>query len=108
MKRTFYFIRDSVSGKFYTGQGNHLSTFSDAAVYFQEKNASKKIKDIIRSWKHDEKFDYEWYKENYKHYPKDIYDDYLKSAELSLIQVAKRKSLENWGMEIVQKEITIN
>ena len=48
MKRKFYFIKDSVTGNFYEGKSaDDISTFDKAAVYFQHKNAEKKIKEYI-------------------------------------------------------------
>jgi hypothetical protein len=105
--RTFFFIQDSVTEEFYTGQNNWRSDFANGAVYYQEKNAQKKIKDIIRAWEHDQKFDYDWVKENWKDLNPDSYKENLKAAKVSDEEVAKRKSLKNWGIEIVSKKVSI-
>ena len=48
MKRKFYFIKDSVTGKFYIGQNaDDIAAFDQAAVYFQRKNAEEKIKRYV-------------------------------------------------------------
>lgn len=107
MKRTFYFLKDSVSGKFYTGQSDFRSDFDDAAVYYQEKNAKKKIKDIIHYWEHNQKYDSKWYKENFTDLSEESYKDYVKKAKIIDAEVAKRKGLKDWGVEIVSKEVAI-
>ena len=50
--RDFYFLQDSVSKKFYTGQHNGMMDIRNAAVYYSEDAAKKSIKKIIRSWEH--------------------------------------------------------
>ena len=65
MKRKFYFIKDSVTGNFYEGKSaDDISTFDKAAVYFQHKNAEKKIKEYID----DTKEALETYKKEYSQY----------------------------------------
>jgi hypothetical protein len=83
--RTFYFLRDNVSKQFYTGEHNQISNFNDAAVYYKEKNAKLKIKEIISNWLHDQK------------YP---YGNRLEEVNL-------RKNIENWGIEIISRDVTI-
>ena len=58
IKREFYFLQDSVSRSFYTGQYNVRGSFKNAAVYWSYESASKKRKDIIKAWEHDEKYQY--------------------------------------------------
>lgn len=97
MNRTFYFLKDSVTGRFYTGQSNYIDNFDKAAVYFQRKNAEKKIKDVLYSWdlgmKHIEK-----YTEVYL--SRDIYED-VKA------KIDQRKDLPNWGIEVVEIEVSV-
>ena len=51
MKRTFYFLRDSVTGKFYDGKNSDgIVDFDKAAVYFQRKNAENKLRKNLPNW----------------------------------------------------------
>jgi len=100
MKRKFYFIKDSVTGDFYTGQSvDYISTFDKAAVYFQRKNAEKKIKEYI-----DDKYTGSWrWHQNYLARPDIVWTDEMINFYKKMID--ERKDLPNWGIEIVEVEV---
>ena len=50
--RTLYFLQDSVTKQFYTGMDRYRGEFYLAAIYHNEKNAAKKIKEIVFTWQH--------------------------------------------------------
>jgi len=100
MKRKFYFIKDSVTGNFYTGStADILVPFDKAAVYFQRKNAEKKIKEYT-----DERYSgsYPWHVKCLTipnlHWDKELIDETKK-------MIAERKDLPKWGIEIVEVEV---
>ncbi len=100
MKRKFYFIKDSVTGNFYEGKSaDDILTFDKAAVYFQHKNAEKKIKEYI-----DDNYSCSWpwlqkcLTLPNLHWSKELVDKTKK-------MIAERKDLPNWGIEIVEVEI---
>jgi len=91
--RTFYFLKDSVSDKFYTGQNEHLSNLDGAAVYFKEANARARIKGIIQSWTHYLKYPVEEkYRNGYSDYGEPFPNDIVK----------ERKDLPDCGVIIVK------
>jgi len=108
MKRTLYFLKDSVTGKFYDGQTADISDFVEfdkAVVYFQRENAEKKIKTLMN---HSYSGSWPWY-ENWIKDP-----TYLKYIEVNERDqhinkwnklIDERKDLPNWGIEIVAVEI---
>lgn len=96
MKRTLFFIKDTVDGKFYTGQNNDLADFSGAAVYYSEDSAKKKIKQITNAWLHDQEWADHWLKE------KSTDKKWAKEVKNGVI---KREKLDKWGMEIVSVEV---
>lgn len=89
--RTFYFLQDSISKEFYTGQNNWMSMFQDGAVYYKEDNAIKGMKRVINGWLHEQK--------------------YAKGKELpdgfDQTEVNLRKNIENWGIVIVSGKIKL-
>ena len=100
MKRKFYFIKDSVTGNFYTGQNaDGIAPFDQAAVYFQRKNAEKKIKEYT-----NERYSgsYPWHEKCLTlpnlHWDKELIDQTKKMID-------ERKDLPNWGIEIVEVEV---
>lgn len=98
MKRKFYFIKDSVTGNYYAGaNADSIVTFDEAAVYYQRKNAVKKIKRYISnryggSWP--------WY-ENCLKDPDFHWEDSSKLRRM----IKERTGLPNWGIEIVEVEV---
>ncbi len=108
MKRTLYFLRDSVTGKFYDGQIADISIFVEfdkAVVYFQRENAEKKIKNLMRpvfigSWP--------WYV-NFINDPSYLHWVERNEREQHINKwnklIDERKDLPNWGIEIVSAEI---
>lgn len=95
MKRTLYFLKDSVSGKFYSGQSIYLVDFKEAAIYFQEKNVIKRRKELVDKWK--------WHAGNIIFWKGDT--DKKKWAKEIEGDVNARKSLPDWGIEVVSREI---
>ena len=87
IKREFYFLQDGASLLFYTGQGNVRDSFRKAAVYYSYESASKKRKDIVLVWEHDEKYQY---------------------TEAEKEEIRLRKSKENWGVLIRREDVAIN
>jgi hypothetical protein len=102
-KRTFYFLRDSVTGKFYTGQNTYIDTFDKAAVYFQRKNADKKLNELL-SAKHCGSWP--WIEKQWTTYDDKHQGQYALVKE-SIKLVNERKHLPNWGIEIVETDIKI-
>jgi len=101
MKRKFYFIKDSVTGNFYEGRSaDDIVPFDKAAVYFQRKNAEKKIKE----------YTHERYSGSYPWHVKCLKDPKLHWDQELIDQTKKmiddRKDLPNWGIEIV--EVTVD
>ena len=100
MKRKFYFIKDSVTGNFYAGQSaDNIVPFDKAAVYYQRKNAEKKIKEYTH-----ERYSgsYPWHVKCLT-YP-DLHWD-KKLIDQTKKMIAERKDLPNWGIEIVEVEV---
>ena len=98
MTRDFYFLQDSITNKFYTGQHNCISEFRDAAVYHSEKSAINHIKGIIRAWEHDLKYPTE---EKYR-------EEFVQSNQPwpnDLVQ--ERKDLKSWGIIVVKGTVKI-
>ena len=98
MTRDFYFLRDSVSGQFYTGQHTCMSDFRGAAVYHSEISALKHIKGIVQAWEHnlnypiEEKYRKEFVEQN-RPWPNDL--------------TKERKDLNYWGIVVVKGTIKI-
>jgi len=98
-KRTLYFLRDSVSGYFYCGRlssgsnkGEGFVEFENAPIFFNEKNAKKKLEYYVEDWKWSEGCLPNWKKE--------------KRCVGMDKMVKQRKGLPNWGIEIVAVEIS--
>jgi hypothetical protein len=100
MKRKFYFIKDSVTGNFYEGKSaDDIVSFDQAAVYFQRKNAEKKIKEYV-----NENYSGSWpWNVKCLTHPDLHWDKKLISKTKKMI--AERKDLPNWGIEIVEVEV---
>ena len=100
MKRKFYFIKDSVTGNFYAGLPTDENVpFDQAPVYFQRKNAEKKIKDYL-----NEKYSGSW-----PWYVKCLTIPNIRWDVETISKIKKmideRKDLPNWGIEIVEVEV---
>jgi hypothetical protein len=97
MKRTFYFLKDSVTGKFYDGKNSDgIVDFDKAAVYFQRKNAEKRMKQLISgSW--------EWTEKCLTNYDELHWDNKAQRRR----DVKARKNLPNWGIEVVEVVVEI-
>lgn len=90
MVREFFFLKDNISNKFYTGRQVGLSDFESAAVYYNERNAIKAMKKMVHSW------DYENELTSYRMGELNDYTlDMIREIEL-------RKDVENWGIQIVK------
>ena len=100
MKRKFYFIKDAVTGQFYTGQENDIADFSEAAVYHSTASAEKKIKSIIEDWDDDHQFADSWIND-----AKKGMGTSLKWAKGKKKNALARENLPSWGMEIVSVEV---
>ncbi len=106
MKRTFYFLRDSVSGQFYTGQNNRMADgLTGAAVYHGEANAREKIRDIRKSWEHQQKFGYDYWKAST--FPAMFDEKNQKELLRRDGEVVLRKNLPNWGIIIVDSTLEL-
>lgn len=75
--RTLYFLKDSVSGLFYTGQHCWLEQFQIAAIYSSEAGAKVAMNRIIEAWKRDDK------------------------EGIDVFGVRRRCHLKDWGIKIV-------
>lgn len=100
MKRSFYFLRDSVSKQFYTGFYTQIDRFERAAVYFTREEVEEKLKKLINkeytgSWENLQR--------GLPHYDKRCKKAYKKDLEL----VNERKNLKDWGIEIIEVEISL-
>jgi len=99
MKRTFYFLKDSVTGNFYDGENcDNIGHFDTATVYWQRDNAAKRIKRLINvkysgSW--------EWTEKCLQDYDNLHWGDKAQRRR----DVQLRKHLPNWGIEIVAVEV---
>jgi hypothetical protein len=100
MKRTFYFLKDSVTNGFYWSH-RYVESFVDldrAPDYRNETNAKKMLQEIVTKWKWTESVVDDW-----------IADE--SSADFGRTvkrMVNQRKDLPNWGVEIVSGEINIS
>ena len=105
MKRSFYFIQDSVTGQFYDGQSvDGFVDFTTAAVYFRLKNIENKIKENT-SLKHTGSWTwYEKYWVNEIEFDNESQMDFHNKIKKL---VTERKYLPNWGMKIVEVEVSI-
>jgi len=101
MKRKLFFLKDTVSGNFYGGEGaDELLSFDKASVYWQRKNAEEKIKRYVK-----EKYtgSWGWYEKIINNNPNLPWGDEMVNNYKKMI--AERKNLPNWGIEIVEVEI---
>lgn len=109
-ERTFFFLKDTITGQYYTGQNNELFNFNSSAVYHNQKNALNGCKRVIQSWEFQKKnMEYWIEKTKTKGHPTDT-DDQLKTdkswAKKQKDDVLKREKLENWGIKIVSSKVT--
>ncbi len=102
MNRKFYFLKDSVTQKFYTGESYYINSFNNAAVYYQKKNVEKRLKELIKKW--------EWYQENWTIQGSKLGDyakQQIKFVKENTELVNERKNLPNWGIEIVEVVVKV-
>jgi hypothetical protein len=99
MKRSFFFLKDSLTGKFYTGEQNYLSDFSDAAVFHSEANAKKKLKVHMDKWTFTQD-GLDFWADRAK---KGLCDK--KWAKEEKDSVVSRQDIKDWGIEIVSVEV---
>ena len=100
MKRSFYFLYDSITGKFYTGQNNWLTDFDRAAVYHSHDAAKTKVKAVINSWKFSQK-----HRDSYaaRVKPTNAGDvAWLKDLDDG---IATHCNAKDWGVKIVEKTL---
>lgn len=96
MKRILYFLKDSVSGKFYD-QSNDLVDFKKATIFFMYKSVQERRRELINRW--------EWHAGNVTSWK----DDAGKTQELDKKKFAEeierdinaRKNLPDWGIQVV-------
>jgi hypothetical protein len=101
--RPLYFLKDKVTGKFYSGQGNDYGEFVSAAMYHQIKNAKSGLKRVIDGWVHQRECADYWVKESMK---KNSPTDKV-WARQQKEDVELRKDLPDWGVEIVGGTVTV-
>ena len=100
MKRTFYFLKDSVTSKFYWNH-KYIENFAEldgASVYHNETNAKKMLQQIVTKWKWTESVVDDWIADELG----SKYDKTMKRM------VNQRKDLPDWGIEIVSGEVNIS
>jgi hypothetical protein len=100
MKRTLYFLRDSVSGSYYNGnlpdgpkKDEGFVEFDCAPIFVNEKNVKTKLKYLVEKWVWAEGCLPVWKKE--------------KRCVGMDKMVTQRKDLPNWGIEIVTVELSV-
>ena len=100
MKRTFYFLKDSVTGNFYFGHKyiEKLVELDGASVYHNEDNAKKMLRQIVTEWKWTESVVDDWIADK----------NSVKYGKTMKRMVNQRKNLPNWGIEIVSGEVNIS
>ena len=94
MKRTFYFLRDSVTGKFYINNTTLFGVLKHANVYHNKGEAKADLRNKTKIWEFAKSSLPTW-QTGCPCWARDVTK-----------QVEKRKNLPNWGIEIV--EITVN
>jgi NADPH-dependent ferric siderophore reductase len=99
MKRTFYFLKDNVTSKFYWSHKylESLVELDGASVYHNETNAKKMLRQIVTKWEWTESSVDVWIAGTYS-------VEYGKTMKQ---MVNQRKNLPNWGIEIVSGEVNI-
>jgi hypothetical protein len=100
MKRTFYFLKDSVTNKFYWSHQyvESFVTLDRAPDYGNEDNAKQSLQQIVTKWKRNE----------------GVVDDWI--ADESSVEfgrtvkrmINQRKDLPDWGIKIVSGEVNIS
>ena len=87
--RTFYFLQDTVSKKFYTGQWDQLAELKNAAVYYSKDGAKKGMGKVVEAW-----VSTQWHIQ--------LSPDASVQTEVNL-----RSNLKNWGIEIVSGKVEV-
>ena len=97
--RILYFIRDSVTGKYYTSRGNYqVGDFSNAVIHTTENSVKSGVSTRCTMWRRDAKEPIHPIKKN---------DDFDYTWTNRHTRAAiKRSKLKNFGMEVVT--VTIN
>ena len=88
--RTLYFLKDSVTGKYYMGKGLYLESFEFAMIHTTFEQASHTAREIARIYERD----LGWNN-----------DVPLESIQNCLKQAKLRQSLDNFGIQIIKTEI---
>lgn len=99
MKRSFFFLKDSVTGQFYTGQCEYRAEFAGAAVFYTEANAKKKVKTHINGWERTQNGLEYWLDRARKGQCEKEW------AEEQKTDVLARKNLPNWGIKVVSVSV---
>jgi hypothetical protein len=108
--RTFFFLKDTLSGEYYNGEGNWKQTFYEAAVYHQKQNAIRGMKRVMDSWEAQDRHNQYWVdyvKKKKKNQTEKEWESDKKKVERDVKEVEERKNLKDWGIEIVSGEIKI-
>lgn len=100
--RPLYFLKDSLTGKFYTGQRNELGEFATAAIYHQMKNATSRVKGVVEAWEFQRKTADYWIEECKKKRPED-----QKWAKKEKDEAIARQDLPDWGVQVVGGTVTV-
>jgi hypothetical protein len=98
--RTLYFLRDSITKKFYTGQNVWFDEFSNAAIYYSKEAATKKVKVLVNAWKKQQKNADYWIEQVKTEHDK-------KWAQQRKQDVLIRQDLPKWGIEMVSVLVSV-
>ena len=99
MKRNFFFLKDTVSGKFYWSH-KYIENFVEldgAPDYRNETNAKKMLQQIVTKWKWTESVVDDWIAD----------ESSVEFGKTMKRMVNQRKDLPNWGIEIIEVVIAV-
>lgn len=100
MKRKLFFLKDTVSGKFYWSH-KYVENFVEldgAPDYRNETNAKKMLQEIVTKWKWTESVVDDWITD----------ESSVEFGKTVKRMVNQRKDLPDWGIEIVSGEVNIS
>ena len=100
MKRTFYFLKDSVTNKFYWSH-RYVESFVEldrAPDYRNEDSAREGLQQIVTKWKWTEGVVDDWIND----------ESSVEFGRTVKRMINQRKDLPDWGIKIVSGEINIS
>ena len=100
MKRTFYFLKDSVTNQFYWSH-KYVESFVEldrAPDYGNEDNAKQSLQQIVTKWKWTEGVVDDWIND----------ESSVEFGRTVKRMINQRKDLPDWGIKIVSGEVNIS